>query len=397
MDAAFDAQLLAEVGAETHAELHADASSDDIVPAIVISHPARKDRALGVVLAGGKWTGPKGPDMTQSAADGSELAPYDPFSIEKWHSKLLARRQAYKQHKVNLVSQLEALKATAERTKRRLAQEAKEIAEEKARVAAEEEAAKLKNKQEVESELMEISADATTETEAETETAVESESEMLAELAAEAAVDAEQESAQELEAQADAEEEAEDLASAEADIEAGFEVDVEAEFGTDADAETDAESEAESETDADSESEDDDALLAELSASDPVGTDRPSDYVTMGREDLIDESFNNNGGRAVFARRQREKEIVRFEKTTQSSGGNAVVNGVTKLPCGKEITDKGLFAAAVSENLGATVEAANPEEPIAVDENIAVIKALPVVPQNAPQQTVDEYGDAQEE
>ena len=364
------------MGAETHAELHSS-----IEPAIIVSHPPRSDRALGVVLAGGKWTGPKGPDMSKSSANGDTLAPFDPFRIEKWHSKRLARRQERKQHKVNLESQLEALKATAERTKRRLAQEAIEIAEEKARAAAEAEAEKKKNFQEVEAELMEVSAS--------TETNAETESEMLAELAAEAAVDAEQEAAQELEAEADAEEEAEDLASAEADIEAGFEVDVDAEFNADADSETESETDSES-------AEDDDALLAELSASDPAGSDRPSDYVTYGREDLIDETFNNGGGRAVFARRQRGQEIVRFEKTTQSSGGNAVVNGVTKLPCGKEITDKGLFAAAVSENLGATVEAANPEAPVRVDENIAVVRALPVVPEHVAQKGLDEYGDADE-
>jgi len=119
----------------------------------------------------------------------------------------------------------------------------------------------------------------------------------------------------------------------------------------------------------------------------------PTSSVTYGRDDYSSEHFNNRGGRAVFKRRAKEQQVVRFEKTISSSGGQAVVKGVTKLPCGKDVTDKGLFASAISEKLSNPVPAGNPSPPQWVDDNIRAIKRLPVVPDFHSKGGLDEYGD----
>jgi len=202
-----------------------------------------------------------------------------------------------------------------------------------------------------------------------------------------------------------------DSAEAQADM---AEVEAEADADADADAEDEhdslleSESEAEAETEAETESEtetipDSYHSFAETeseSASDaaPNGKGlRSTSHVTVGREDLVDEHLDNEAGRAVFKRLARGREIVRFEKATTSSGGVAVVGGVTKMPCGKEVTDKGLFAAAISSNLRRPVEAADPQQPIPVDQAVAAAKKLPVVPQMKKKAVVDEYGDMPDE
>ena len=105
------------------------------------------------------------------------------------------------------------------------------------------------------------------------------------------------------------------------------------------------------------------------------------------------ENLPNDAGRAVFARRERDATVQRFAKSLTSSGGKAVVTGVTKLPCGKEITDQGLFAAVVNPNIKNAIEAVDPQAPKWVDDSIKTIFKLPVVPQIREALVEDQYGD----
>jgi len=117
--------------------------------------------------------------------------------------------------------------------------------------------------------------------------------------------------------------------------------------------------------------------------------------ITYSRGDFAEENFSNARGHAVFSRRARGQEIVRFEKRLQSSGGTAVtyVKGVRKNYHGKEVTDQGLSAATVVSNPGVTVEALQASAPELIDDNIAAIRHFPVVPSIHVEGGVDEYGD----
>jgi len=117
--------------------------------------------------------------------------------------------------------------------------------------------------------------------------------------------------------------------------------------------------------------------------------------ITYGREDMGNEDFDNKAGKAVFLRRARGQEIVRFEKRMQSSPGRAVlmVKGVRYLGNDKAQTDQGLTAARVMQSPGLTVEASPASAPEMVDDNVLAIKRFPVVPQYHTHGEVDEYGD----
>lgn len=131
----------------------------------------------------------------------------------------------------------------------------------------------------------------------------------------------------------------------------------------------------------------------ESESTDAPTTLVPSAHVTIGNRGEEMENLPNDGGRAVFARRERDVTVQRFAKSLTSSGGKAVVTGVTKLPCGKEITDQGLFAAVVNPNIKNAVEAVDPQEPKWVDDSIKTIFKLPVVPQIREAKVEDQYGD----
>jgi chemotaxis protein histidine kinase CheA len=348
--------------------------------------PTQKPKPSGSVQRGGIRK-IRGPNFRKGAADGSTLPPYDPFGINWRHSKRQERRQAKVQERVEKENQRELCKAMQARARRRIANEKREAAEAKREAAAE--AAKQAKLMQVETDLLETGSDLLMEVDAEAEAdmdaEVEADAEMEVAMEAEQELDALAEQDAESEAEADEAETLADLAEMEADVEEGGEVDQ--------DVEAEAESEAEL---AEAQS------LMEKDAVEQVTPLvhrlkkrlHPSSHVTYGREALADETFDNKDSRAVFARRAHGREIVRFQRAATSSGGQAVVNGVTRTPCGKEITDKGLFGAVVLSNPGPTVEAANPAEPVKTDENIPVLKKLPVVPQFKEKKVVDEYGDA---
>lgn len=324
-------------------------------------------RPPGTVQRGGKVF-IRAPNFRKGAADGSTLPPYDPFGINWRENKYQERVQKKRQEKAELANQKERCQQIRERAVRRLENERREAAEARAEAEAEKKRlAKPTNEQET--DLLEV--------------ANEDSSFLEAEVDADALADAEADIQSEIDAQAEADADAaeaiEDMAEMEQDVEHGAEADV------------DIESEV-----------DDDAQLMELEGVEqvsPLVTNSaprlmPSSQVTYGREDLQDESFDNQGGRAVFSRRARGRQIVRFERRATSSGGQAVVHGVTRTPCGKEITDKGLFGAKVLANPGETVAAVDPQAPILNDENLPFIKQFPVVPMFKEEKTLDEYGDA---
>lgn len=339
---------------------------------------AEKVRPAGSIQRGGKRI-IRGPNFRKGAADGSTLPPYDPFGINFRYTKIQERKAEIVKARVAEENKRELLKSMHERAKRRIAIEKREAAEAKREAARE--AAANAEKTQVETDLLEVQTEADSTVDAE------------AELDAEAEVDADAESDAEVEAEVDAAESAADFAEMQAEAE------------TEGEAETDAETDAESETDAevDVDAEVDSALVEKKNAVDqvtPIVHHRrlkrrlqPSSHVTYDRESLVDEAFDNKDNRAVFARRARGREITRFQRLATSSAGQAVVNGVTRTPCGKEITDKGLFGAVVLANPGPTVEAANPEPPVMKDSSGMVIKKLPVVPQFKEKKVADEYGD----
>lgn len=360
-----------------------------------------KARPAGSVQHGGRKF-IRGPNFRKGAADGSTLPPYDPFAIRWRHEKKMERQQARRNEQVKKENDRQNCIRLKKLAKRRREIEKREA--EEAKREAEREAAKIKKLTQVETDLLEVDGTALVEAESEAETDAESESELdsesnaesevdadqLSELNVEAELDTEAESDAEGEAQLDAEEQADDFAEMEADVENGAEADM------------DIESEYEAElTAAAVATPTADRSLVEQNQGEVTPLVhrnirkrlQPSSHVTYDRESLAEEKFDNADSRAVFARRARGREIVRFQRLATSAAGQAVVNGVTRTPCGKEITDKGLFGAVISANPGPTVEAANPEAPVMKDQNIPVVKKLPVVPQFKEEASPDEYGD----
>jgi len=252
------------------------------------------------------------------------------------------------------------------------------------------------------------------EAEAESELGLDSEMEMEAELEAE--MEAHLDVEEGMDSVAEDESDAEfllDEAEAEADAQQALadatgendaQLDAEIEEGIDLDASTDSEfsvdiyGEPLASTDSAFVEGHDDVVINAVTRPRPYGKGlRPSAHVTIGRELLSEENFSNEDSRAVFKRNARQHEITRFEKRVNSSGGQAVVGGVSKLPCGKDLTDKGLFAPQISNNPGLHfVEAVDPNPMEWVDDNIHAIKKLPVVPQYAVKDEPDEYGDMPE-
>jgi len=306
----------------------------------------------GVQRGGSKIT--IGPDLRKGTADGSELPPWDPFRIHKRQERKLARIQARRQERVERENALDLCRAKKERQRRReenerreLEAEAAEAASEKAKAAA----ALAKRKSMYETDLMEIESQ-TLDGES---TLNDEEDTLFAELESEAAEDNE---VMELHAA----EFASDSAEAEADL-AAEQADIMLETATDAE------------------------LAAEKG--------RVEMDITYGREDMGNEDFDNKGGKAVFMRRARGQEIVRFEKRMKSSPGRAVVyvKGVRYLGNDQAQTDQKLTAARVMQSPGLTVEAAHASAPEMVDDNVLAIKRFPVVPQYHTRGEVDEYGD----
>lgn len=396
-------------------------SCTGVVAEEVSESPARNSGGGGMYAGGHPkdWR----PDMSVSAADGSELAPYDPFRINKYFEKTLAERAAKRQAKVEIENQRERCQAMRERAARREANERREAEEERRENAREaKRLAKIKqDSNQVETELMEVAA----ETDADADSETEVDGELLAELEADMAAEVDAEA----EADADIAERSEDMSEMEADVEEGAEADADVESESDAsnegeaavevlsseaipdsyqsgqsmiESEAEAETEAETEADAEADSERKGKKAGRSGKkarrslrSKKIALRRaiPASQITYNNGDLAEQTFANDGGRAVFARRAAGATSVRFEKLHQSSSGNAVVNGVTKLPCGKEITDKGLFGAVVKVNPGPTVEAADPQAPVWKDDVRQTIWQLPVVPQFKKAPVADEYGD----
>jgi hypothetical protein len=329
-------------------------------PAIVERAVKRRRSGPATVQRGGRWRR-RGPDMRKGTADGSVLPPWDPFRIHKRQERRLARSQAKRQAQVDKETQRDNCRKARAREKRRLAIEARERKEE-------EEERKREAARKKEEDFSFLESEATVDAE------LQSLSQQEADIDTEMMVDAEQEEQANIEADADAEEAQQDLAEMESELEDS--------------------SEAEAETEEDSALvERKDEIVIKARTKPRGNRHSPSLHVTYNREDLLDESFDNKGSRAVFKRRARGQEIVRFHKRLQSDAGLAVVNGVTKMPCGREITDKGLFQPVVRNHLTATVEAAEPNPPVWRDDNIAAIKAFPVVPQYKSKGGLDEYGD----
>jgi len=374
-------------------EIQEEAGSS-IVPAIVTKRPGRgKSDRGGGVLRGGRPPKSLEPDWSEGKPDGSELPPWDPLGIGKKQERKEMWRQRRRQREVDRQTQLEYAKAHAQKEAARKRAERKEIHAEKRAAAKEAKKKARKAKAARETDLMELDSQLSLE---EDPAFVD----LDAQLHAEAQADAEQQAFDEMQFEADSAEAQADMAEMEAEADADAEDEHDSFLESGSEAEAEAEAEAETETESETETIPDSyhsfAETESESESDaaPNGKGlRPTSHVTFGREDLVDEHFDNEGGRAVFKRLARGREIVRFEKATTSSGGVAVVGGVTKMPCGKEVTDKGLFAAAISSNLRAPVEAADPQEPIPVDQAVAAVKKLPVVPQMKKKAVVDEYGD----
>jgi len=296
----------------------------------------RRSSGGGGLMRGGQ---PKSrePDLSKSSADGETLAPWDPFKIQVRHERRLARRQQKAQAKAEVQNQLDRCRQTRERARRRRANEAREIAAEKAELSAEaaNKAASAKDRaSKYETDLMEVSAETGADMEAEAAIQAELESEML-----------------------------------ESDSEA-------AEFEADA---------AESEADF---AEQEQEALAELEAV----TSAAAWPITYGKEDYNMEDFNNESGHAVFTRRARAKDIIKFSRNHQSTP-NAAVAGVIKLQDGREVTPSGLSKATISTTLGATVTASDSGAPVLKDDNMRAIHHLPIVPQFHAEGGLDEYGD----
>lgn len=329
----------------------------------------------GGVQEGGRPRAAHAPNTRPSLADGSKLARWDPFNIRHRHEKKLAVEQAKRQASADAKNAMELCAKKREKQKLREEAEAAEIAEERALKANE-----AKSAADSFIEMTDAHAHAT-----------EAEAELEAEMQAEMASDAEAAAEQDAEAERDAAESAADFAERQVDILYA--------------AESSDDQRIEAEHRAMIETQHVHTPFVESSRAPKPSpprfvekatlpqSSRASLPVTYGREDIIEESFRNNGHpRSVFARRARGQEIVRFERAVASSGGQAV-NGVTKMPCGKDITDAGLFAAVIGTNLQATVEAANPSPPVWRDDNIVAITKLPVVPMFKEAQVADEYGD----
>jgi len=408
-DAVFSAELDAEVGDSL------DVDRPRIKPAIIKRRPKKRTRNEGGrVLNGGpprKWK----PNMSKGTADGSKLPPYDPFRLRRrWKRKDDARNQK-RQAKADAQNRLETCRAMRARARRR--ERLERLAREEEKRLAAEEAQKNAAKTDggVETDLVEVGSALNADVDAFAAEEAGLDAEMFAD---------EQEAAQaEVEELTDAEESDQDLNEMEADVLDGAEVDVDIE----SEGETDVDSSAEeipdayqqqqsllehdsvAETEGAGAVEHEDAaagtvlrpsrrLARKLARRKRKGKKKllpvlPSKRVTFGREDLVNEGYDNSGGRAVFHRRERGQEIVRFEKRLSSTPGQAVVKGVTKMPCGKEITDQGLFQPVVKRNLSPTVEAANPQPPRWTDDNIHAVYRLPVVPQIREAAAPDEYGD----
>jgi hypothetical protein len=382
-DLEFNTALSAELGAAIEEGAEPKSSSS--------GSGSKKKRSSG---GGGVQRGGKprktAPNMRKGEADGSRLPPYDPFRINRRWQRVLDKRQAKRQAKVEEENQRERCAQMKERARKREEAEAREAAEEREE-ARKEAIRKKKLIGDYETPLF---------IESEAEVDAESDADVEAALDAEAAADAEAEAAADAEMEADALERDQDLAEMEQDVEQGFEADADIEGEGHALMETEAEAEAEAEVDAEAEADKPKKKSKRKNKSKvkkgPVSWKalvRPSAHVTYGRENYLDEEFDNKSQRAVFKRMRRGREIVRFEKGLQSTPGQAVVNGVTKMPCGKEITDTGLFAPVVMEKPGPTVAAANPFPPVWNDDNIRVIKKLPVVPTIRVVGGLDEYGD----
>jgi len=361
VDTSLDAELSSWLSA-------AESLNAQVDPAIVVRPPPEEKRisSPSTVQEGGPERKRK-PNMTKSSKDGKTLAPYDPFGVADRFERKLAKRHAKRQDIVNEENRKDYCRKKAAREAERLAVEARERAEE-ARERGEAPAGTGSVLIQLDTEL-DISA--------------------LTQADHEALLD------MEIEAQEDLEDETLDNAEAETDAEeAAFDgAEMEAEFQHDADESADAEAEAEMEEAMEAE----DAALVEAGEDGPVirASSKillPTAHVSYNRMPS-EELYSNKDSRAVFKRRAHGQQVSRALKKFQSSGGNAVVNGVTKTPCGKEITDTGLFAAVVKKNLDATVEAANPFPPTVVDDNVNAIHALPIVPQFREEGGVDEYGD----
>jgi hypothetical protein len=340
------------------------------------------------------------------------LPPFDHFGVNWRFNKVLAARQAKKQGRVNEEARQDYCRKKAEREKKRLEIEAREREEEAREKEREAALTGRGGKRDAETDAIQLM---------EVDTLHSADAEAITQIAVDADIDAAEQEAADAQAEADAVEAAVDSAEmenefateaeAEADVDADADIAAEMEMEMETEAELEADMAADVDVDADTDADADDAALVEAesdaaAAQSPSGeivldaqirADSkpmvPSAHVSYNRDSLEDKSFDNKDSRAVFRRRENHFNIVRATKKFQSTGGQAVVNGVTKTPCGKEITDRGLFAPQIQQNLQATVEAANPQPPKRVDENINAIRAMPIVPEFKSTETHDEYGD----
>jgi len=240
-----------------------------------------------------------------------------------------------------------------------------------------------------ETDLMEVESEITAATEVELDLNNEIAADEMAVMEDEA-----QANADAAEAEQDSIEQEEDIL-AENDSELEDELESSDELDAEAEAEDDMESELDSEDESENEAETEDSLLESESTDSRRSRRRddddlrPTPHVSYGLGEL---HVENDDSRAVFHRRAKLQEVVRFEKSLLSDGGVAVVKGVTKMPCGKDVTDKGLFAAEISTNLQNTVPAAD-TKPAWVDDPLHAVQRLPVVPAISTKGEVDEYGD----